>query len=102
MIKQQLNHQGPPDGDNNSSDDEEGYQGPRDPHRHDRLDIIAAQDRKDLKLIRSPPFVYTGDRTAVDEWLEKLNNYFQMNYQAPEFKSGIVRCSYAISLMQGE
>ena len=45
IIKQHLNHQGPPDGnDSDSSDDEDSYQGPHDPHVHDCLAAAAANN----------------------------------------------------------
>ncbi len=56
----------------------------------------------DIWPIGSPPSIFHGDRALVDNFLDKLNLYFQVNWAVPNYQSYITWAAFALTYIKGE
>ena len=56
----------------------------------------------DIQPIRSPPSIFHGERALVDNFLDELNLYFQVNWAVPNYQSSITRAAFALTYIKGK
>ena len=55
----------------------------------------------DIRIMGTPPCLFTGKREESEEWLDKLRQYYRANAGVPGFKSPIRKVALALTFMDG-